>query len=69
IILLGEMWWDLARWIKKWPLKNKLLDNDDFELLFLAKNCNEAFIIIKSAYEGFIQSDSKFCLNFKKYKI
>jgi len=69
IILLGKMWWDLARWIKKWPLKDKLLDNDDFELLFLAKDCNEAFTIIKSAYEGFMQSDAKFCLNFKKYKI
>ncbi|MCK5625732.1 LOG family protein, partial [Candidatus Bathyarchaeota archaeon] len=23
IILIGEMWLDLVRWIKKWPLKNR----------------------------------------------
>lgn len=42
IILLGDMWVDLVRWIRKWPLKRGLLDAEDVELLFPAKNCEEA---------------------------
>lgn len=53
IIMLGDMWVDLVRWIKKWPLKNKLLDLNDVDLLFLAKDCNEAFTIIEKTYEGY----------------
>ncbi len=68
IILLGDMWPDLVRWIKNWPLKNKLLNIEDVELLFLAKDYREAFKIIEKAYEGFKDGNEKFCLNYKKYK-
>ena len=63
------MWTDFITWIKKWPLKNKLINQEDFELLFLAKNSKEAFIITKEAYTVYQLKDSKFCLNYKKYKI
>jgi uncharacterized protein (TIGR00730 family) len=53
IILLGEMWPEFLRWIKKWLLKNGLLDQKDIDLLFLVKNNEEALIIIKEAYEKF----------------
>ena len=69
IILLGEMWIDLINWIKKWPLKNQLLNQEDVELLFLAKNSKEAFNIIQEAYGAYKMKDAKFCLNYKKYKI
>jgi predicted Rossmann-fold nucleotide-binding protein len=69
IILLGEMWLELVRWIKEWPLKSKLLDEDDVELFFLAKNCGEAFAIIEEAHKRFKEGDEQFCLNYKKYKI
>jgi len=69
IILLGDMWLELVQWVKKYPLNNRLLNIEDVELLFLAKNCEEAFMIIKQAYEGYKISDSNFCLNYKKYKI
>ncbi len=68
IILLGAMWLDLLHWIKKWPLQKKLLDATDVKLLFFAKNCPDAFQIIRKAYEGYVKRDEKFCLNFKKYK-
>ncbi len=69
LILLGDMWPDLVRWIKKWLLQNKLLDNNDVELLFLAKTYLDAFTIIKKAHQGYIEGDKHFCLNYKKYKI
>jgi uncharacterized protein (TIGR00730 family) len=69
IILLGEMWTDLINWIKKWPLRNELLNQEDVELLFLAKNSKEAFNIIQEAYTAYKMKDAKFCLNYKKYKM
>ncbi|KON28204.1 hypothetical protein AC481_02265 [miscellaneous Crenarchaeota group archaeon SMTZ-80] len=69
MILLGDMWLELVQWVKKYPLKNKLLNIEDVELLFLAKNCEEAFMIIKKTYEGYEKGDSNFCLNYNKYKI
>ncbi|MCX8183528.1 MAG: LOG family protein [Crenarchaeota archaeon] len=51
IILLGRMWFDFVKWIRKWPLKQKLIDPKDVELLFLAKDIHEAFSVIQKAYE------------------
>ena len=69
IILFGDMWFDLVRWIKRWPLKNKLLDIEDLELLFLAKDRRDAFKIIEEAYEGHRKGDENFCLNYREHKI
>ncbi|WP_455277858.1 LOG family protein [[Eubacterium] cellulosolvens] len=68
IILLGDMWTDFINWIKKWPLRNKLLNQEDVELLFLAKNPKEAFAIIQEAFNAYKRKDAKFCLNYHKYK-
>lgn len=51
IILLGRMWFDFVKWIRKWPLKHGLLDPEDVDLLFLAEDIHEAFSVIKKAYE------------------
>jgi uncharacterized protein (TIGR00730 family) len=69
IILLGDMWPPLVRWIKKWPLKKRLLSAEDVELLFLAKNCREAFDIIEEAYRSYREGDEIFCLDYRKYKL
>lgn len=51
IVLLGDMWLDLVRWIKKWPLKLGLLNVEDVELLFATSDYKEAFSVIKKAYD------------------
>ncbi|MEM1582748.1 MAG: LOG family protein [Candidatus Bathyarchaeia archaeon] len=53
VILLGEMWFDFIEWVKKWPLKFRLLDPEDVALLFPARNIYEAFEIIMEAYEEY----------------
>ena len=53
IILLGQMWTALFSWIEKWPLRHKLLDLEDVDLLFLAKDHHEAFTIINKAYKSY----------------
>jgi hypothetical protein len=49
IILIGDMWPDLVRWIKKWPLKKGLLNESDVDLLLLVDNIEDALVIIKKA--------------------
>lgn len=53
IILLGNMWRDFVHWIRKWPLRKKLLNQEDIDLLFLVNNNEAALTIIKKAYEKF----------------
>ncbi len=57
IILLGEMWFDFVGWIRKWPLKHKLMNSEDVDLLFLAENIHEAFSVIKKAYELYVKEN------------
>jgi uncharacterized protein (TIGR00730 family) len=56
IILLGNMWQDLVRWIKKWPLKNRFLKQEDVDLLTVVDNYEEALEIIKKVYHGTVKT-------------
>jgi uncharacterized protein (TIGR00730 family) len=53
IILLGDMWHDFLRWIRKWPLHHQFLEPKDVDLLLYANNSTEAFEIIKKAHNEF----------------
>ena len=68
IILFGDMWEGLLKWLKKQPLKKKFFDSDDMKLLFHAKNAKEALEIINESYEAFRKGDKNFCLNYEKYR-
>lgn len=68
IILLGDMWPDLVEWIKRWPGKHKLLDEEDIEMLYLSKHCKDAMQIIRAAHKEF-KENKGMCVNLKKYKI
>ena len=69
IILLGEQWPSLIKWLERYPLKKRFFEKKDLNLLFLAKNCNEAIKMIDTAYKEFKKGDKKYCLNYKKYKL
>lgn len=69
IILLGDTWKDLVRWLEKEPLKKGFFDKKDMNLIFHAKNAEEAMDIIHEANETFKKGDKNFCLNYKKYKL
>ncbi|UCH01815.1 MAG: LOG family protein, partial [Candidatus Bathyarchaeota archaeon] len=53
IILLGDMWPDFLGWIKKWPLKNKFLEQEDINFLYLVDSNEDVLAIIKKAYKNF----------------
>ena len=69
IILMGKQWPPLIRWLEKYPLKSRYFDQKDINLLFLAKNCEEAIKIIDKAHEEYKKGGKDFCLNYKKYRL
>jgi uncharacterized protein (TIGR00730 family) len=69
IILFGNVWGGFVKWIKKGPLKNKFLDETELELLYHAKNCNEAIKVINLAHEEYKKGRKNICLNIHKYKV
>lgn len=68
IILLGEQWKGLIKWLKKEPLKRRYFKEEDLELLFFAKNSEEAIKLIEESYSAFKSGDKDFCLNYKKFR-
>lgn len=69
VILLGEQWPELLEWMKKWPLRRRMVDKKDFDHVFLANNCAKAMKIINVTYREYKKGDKDFCVNWKKYKI
>ncbi len=69
IILMGDDWRGLLKWIKNGPLAKKYLDERDYQMVFGVKNSKQTIEIIKEKYKHFQKGDKNFCLNYKKYKI
>jgi predicted Rossmann-fold nucleotide-binding protein len=69
IILMGDMWKDLIKWLEKEPLRRKFLNERDIGLLFHAKDCNEVIKMIDVASKEFKNGNKNYCLNYKKYKL
>ena len=68
IILYGEMWKGLINWIKREPLKKKLLDKEDLDHLFYATDVKQVMKIVEETHKLW-ETDENFCLNYEKYKI
>jgi len=51
IILIGPMWSDLIKWVKKWQLKRRFIDRKDLDGIFFAKTPEEAMKIINKAHK------------------
>ena len=59
IILVGDMWKDLLKWVKKYPLKEKLMSPEDMDYVHLAKDNREAMKIILKTHKNFISGKEK----------
>jgi len=69
IILLGDMWQPFIDWIETWPIKKKLMGENDMMPIFLAKHCREAMKVIRKANQDFKERGPDYCWNYRKYKI
>jgi uncharacterized protein (TIGR00730 family) len=69
IILLGDQWLGLIKWLKNNPMKKGYFDKKEMHSLFLAKNSKEVVKIVDKAHENYKKGGKNFCLNYKKYRI
>ncbi|MDX9970720.1 MAG: LOG family protein [Candidatus Gracilibacteria bacterium] len=69
IILVGKMWKTLLRWLKRQPLRMKLLDEKDLDHVIYAKNNRAAIRLIDKELKKFnAMRKSKRPLNLHIYK-
>ena len=68
LILMGEMWPDLLKWMRAWPLKNNLLDEADLDLIYLTKDYVEAFAVVQESYNHFRGGGTHFCRTYQEYR-
>jgi len=69
VILVGKMWKDLIKWVKKHPLKKGLISPKDMKSIHIAKNNKEAIKLIKKAQTIWKKEGDKYCTNIKRYKL
>lgn len=69
IIMLGDSWGSLIKWVKKGPLRHQFMNQNDFRCIFVARNPTEAFNILKEAHTLFQKGGDKVCLNMTKYRV
>ncbi len=67
IILLGEHWHGLMKWIHKDIYHKRLMSKEDFNNIFIAKNCTEAVALLNQAHED-VCAGRHPCKNFETYK-
>ncbi len=68
IILIGEQWEALLDWIIKYPLRSKLLNKEDLNVIHVVKNNEEAMDIIKKTYAAYrLIGQDRLSLNTQKY--
>ncbi len=68
IILMGDQWKGLLKWLENGPLKRGYFDRTEFDLIFLAKDYNEVLRIIEHAYEEYKSGKKDFCINYNFLK-
>lgn len=69
IILYGEQWTGLLKWIKEKPLTTKYLTDRDYQLVFHVKNQEEVIEMIRDLHKHWSKGGKNFCLNYNKYKV
>ncbi len=68
IILIGEMWTDLLKWIEK-DLKQKgKISPGDMDMVVHVKTEKEALEIIEATKKTYDRAGSDYCVNLKKYQ-
>ena len=53
LILMGDMWKGLMDWLEEHPVKNKLMDQQDFDRLVFAKSSEEVIKLLTPSIDEF----------------
>jgi len=68
IILLGDHWHELLDWIKRNPVKHKLIGVNELEPVFCVKTAEDAMRIIRQARDAYKLGDKDICKKLKSLK-
>ncbi len=68
IILFGEMWGPLMKWVKAYPLKSGYIGEKDVALITTAKSRDEVMNKILEFHALYEKEGESFCFNYLKYK-
>jgi uncharacterized protein (TIGR00730 family) len=69
IIVVGDMWEQLMKWIDDYPLKAGLISPGDTNNIFCAKDEDKAFKIIEKMHKLYEELGDKACVNTKMYRL
>lgn len=53
IILIGTMWAQLIKWVKKYPLRKGLVSPEDMQYIHVVRNNKEAMAVILKTHESY----------------
>ena len=59
LILMGDMWKGLMDWLEKYPVKDKLMDQSDFDRLVFAKSGEEVIKLLEPSIDEFYKDHKK----------
>ena len=68
IVLLGDLWFELVKWIRDWPLKDRLIDEEDLDLIYVTRNCDEAFTILRDCCRRRLEGCTDFCREYAQFR-
>ncbi len=68
IVLMGDMWADLYRWIEKDVIAAGYASPEDLDVVEVVSGCEEAIAIIEKTHACFENGDFDQCLNWEFYK-
>ena len=69
VILMGDMWQGLIKWMENHQLRKKYFEKKDLESVFIAHSPDEAIEIIDAAYKSYREGKNDFCSKHSKYKL
>lgn len=67
IIMMGDMWTGLLDWIRKGPLKRKLLNKEDMAPIVCARKWQDVASLIEKNYIDYLKTGKKHSTNLKFY--
>lgn len=67
IVLVGDMWKDLIKWVKKWPLSKDYMSEQDMHFIFIVDTWQEALGLVKTAKLAFDKQGREALTNWEIY--
>lgn len=68
IILKGELWKELIKWVDTHLVKEKRMKSEDMHMICLAHTLDDVMDIINEAHVLFQEHGDDYCLNCEKYR-